>query len=111
MITVEKVVTREEFKGLAAAWSSLLQESASDTLFLTHEWLNAWWEVFGSERELYILLVRDSEELIGIAPLIRREVRHYGLLPFRRLEFLASGEDEADEICSEIGRASCRERV
>lgn len=101
MITVEKVVTRESFGGLASVWNSLLRESASDTLFLTHEWLSVWWEVFGGKRELYILVVRDGEELIGIAPLLRREVRHYGLLPFQRLEFLASGETEADEVCSE----------
>ncbi|HEX8889979.1 MAG TPA: GNAT family N-acetyltransferase [Pyrinomonadaceae bacterium] len=101
MITVEKVLTREGFSGLASVWNPLLRESASDTLFLTHEWLSVWWEVFGGKRELYILLVRDGEELIGIAPLLRKEVRHYGLLPFRRLEFLASGEDQADEVCSE----------
>jgi CelD/BcsL family acetyltransferase involved in cellulose biosynthesis len=101
MITVEKVTSGEGFKRLAAVWNPLLAESASNTLSLTFEWLTVWWEVFGVERELHILVVRDGEELIGIAPLLRREMRHYGVLPYRRLEFLASGEDEADEICSE----------
>src|SRR5947208_10757678 len=101
MITVEKVTSGEGFKRLAAVWNPLLAESASNTLSLTFEWLTVWWEVFGTERELYILVVRDGEELIGIAPLLRREMRHYGVLPYRRLEFLASGEDEADEVCSE----------
>jgi CelD/BcsL family acetyltransferase involved in cellulose biosynthesis len=101
MITVEKVTTREGFNRLAAVWNPLLVESESNTLSLTHEWLSVWWEVFREERELYILMVRDGEELIGLAPLLRRVIRHYGVLPYRRLEFLASGEDEADEICSE----------
>lgn len=101
MITVEKVTTREGFEQLAAVWNSLLVESESNTLALTWEWLIAWWDVFGEGRELYLLVVRDDEELLGIAPLSKRVRHHYNVLPFRRLEFLASGEDEADEICSE----------
>jgi CelD/BcsL family acetyltransferase involved in cellulose biosynthesis len=101
MIVVEKVSTREGFGRLGDDWNSLLAESAANTLALTWEWLSTWWDVFGEGRELYLLVVRDDEQLIGIAPLSRRAIRHYGVLSYRRLEFLASGEDEADEICSE----------
>lgn len=101
MLTVEKITTREEFHRLGPVWNSSLERSAANTLTLTWEWLSTWWDVFGEGRELYTLVVRDSEEIIAIAPLLRRTVQHYGLIPFRRLEFLASGEDEADEICSE----------
>jgi CelD/BcsL family acetyltransferase involved in cellulose biosynthesis len=101
MLTIEKITTREGFEQLGSVWNPLLEASASNNLMLTWEWLTTWWDVFGDERELYLLLVRDGDELIGIAPLLRRAVQHYGLLPFERLEFLASGEDEADEICSD----------
>ncbi len=101
MLTVEKITTREEFHRLGPVWNSALERSAANTLTLTWEWLSTWWDVFGEGRELYTLVVRDEEEIIAIAPLLRRTVQHYGLIPFRRLEFLASGEDEADEICSE----------
>lgn len=101
MLTIEKITTREGFARLAPVWNPLLAASASDNLMLTWEWLTTWWEVFGEERELYLLLARDGDELIGIAPLLKRAVQHYGLLPYQRLEFLASGEDEADEICSD----------
>ncbi|MEW6209044.1 MAG: GNAT family N-acetyltransferase [Acidobacteriota bacterium] len=101
MLTVEKITTREEFHRLGAVWNSVLERSAANKLTLTWEWLSTWWEVFGEGRELYLLVVRDDEEIIAIAPLLRRVVQHYGLIPFRRLEFLASGEDEADEICSD----------
>jgi CelD/BcsL family acetyltransferase involved in cellulose biosynthesis len=101
MLTIEKITSREGFERLAPEWNTLLETSAANTLTLTYEWLSTWWEVFGEQRELYILAVRDCRELIGIAPLLKRTVQHYGLLPFRRLELLASGEDEADEICSE----------
>jgi CelD/BcsL family acetyltransferase involved in cellulose biosynthesis len=100
-VIIEKITTLDGFKSLAPIWNNLLENSASNTLTLTHEWLSTWWEVFGEGRELYILLVFVGNELIGIAPMLKRTIQHYGVLPFRRLEFLASGEDEADEICSD----------
>jgi CelD/BcsL family acetyltransferase involved in cellulose biosynthesis len=100
--TVEVITTRAAFRRLEPAWNALLCESASNTVSLTWEWMNAWWEVFGGEgRELYVVVIRSGEEVIGIAPLHRRRLFHYGLLPFRRLQFLASSEDEADATCSE----------
>src|SRR5262245_56250139 len=101
MLKVEKVTTIEGFRELEAVWDRLLQQSASNSITLTFDWLSTWWEIFGEGRELYILVVRDGEMVIGIAPMGKRLVQHYGLLPFRRLEFLASGEEEADEICSD----------
>ncbi len=100
-LSIEKIIRDDEFEALAQEWNELLKKSASNTLTLTHEWMTTWWEVFSEGRELYILLVRDGDELIGIAPMLKRTVQHYGVLPFRRIEFLASGEDEADEICSD----------
>jgi CelD/BcsL family acetyltransferase involved in cellulose biosynthesis len=100
-LSIERVIKDDEFEALAHEWNSLLEQSASNTLTLTHEWMTTWWEVFSEGRELYILLVKDGAELIGIAPMLKRTVQHYGVLPFRRIEFLASGEEEADEICSD----------
>lgn len=101
MITIEKVTTREDFARLEDEWNELLVTSESNSITLTHQWLLTWWDVFHEDRELCLLLARDGGKLVGIAPLLKRTVRHYGLLPFKRIEFLASGEDEADEICSD----------
>jgi CelD/BcsL family acetyltransferase involved in cellulose biosynthesis len=100
MLTVEKITSYEQFEQLEPKWNSLLAESASNNISLTSEWLTTWWSIFGKDRELLILLVRDNKQLVAIAPLLARQVQHYNLLPYKRLEFLASGEDEADEICS-----------
>jgi CelD/BcsL family acetyltransferase involved in cellulose biosynthesis len=100
-LRIEKVTEEKAFEALREEWNQLLENSTSNTLTLTHEWLSTWWEVFGEGRELYILVVRDEERLVGIAPMLKRTVQHYGVLPFRRIEFLASGEEETDEICSE----------
>jgi CelD/BcsL family acetyltransferase involved in cellulose biosynthesis len=50
---------------------------------------------------LATLLIRDGESLIGLAPLCRRTHSYAPGVRFRRLELLASGENEADEICSD----------
>ena len=101
MIKVEKITSPTEFAALEPIWNTVLEASASNTLTLTYEWLSTWWHVFNDHRELYILLVRDDDAVIGIAPMLKRTLQHYGLLSFRRLEFLATGEAEADEICSD----------
>src|SRR5438034_8066858 len=101
MLSIEKITTRAGFDQLEPVWNPLLAASESSAVTLTWEWLTTWWDVFGDERELYLLVVRDGVEVIGIAPLLRRMVQHYGWLPYRRIEFLASGEAEADEICSD----------
>ncbi|HEY6331603.1 MAG TPA: hypothetical protein VI756_19920, partial [Blastocatellia bacterium] len=101
MISIRKVTTQAEFDGLEPVWNSLLESSASKTIALTWEWQSTWWAVFGRKgRELNILVTSQNGEIVGIAPLLKRSVLHYGLL-FTRLEFIGTGEDEAEEICSE----------
>src|SRR5262245_32961357 len=98
MLRVDKITNMEGLAGLRPVWNSLLAESASRTITLTWEWVTTWWEVFHEGRELRVLVVRENDEVLGIAPLLRRVTRYEGLLHCRRLEFLGSGEDEADEI-------------
>lgn len=84
-------------------WEQLLGRSGGQHPSLTPTWMLTWWRVFGGEggRRLHALAVRDRRELVGLLPLVARRCRHRGLVPMRRLELLASGEDRADEICSE----------
>lgn len=70
---------------------------------MTPEWLLAWWRVFGDSegRRLRAVLVEDGGRLVGLAPLLLRAHRYRPGIPFRRLELVASGEREEDEICSD----------
>lgn len=102
--TVEIISSEDTFKAYREEWNRLLQESNNNTITLTWEWLYTWWEVFKDTfRKLMIIMVRDKEgQLIGIAPLLLRKYRPFPASPMiRRLEFLASGEDEDNEICSD----------
>ncbi|MEZ4658574.1 MAG: GNAT family N-acetyltransferase [Caldilineaceae bacterium] len=60
------------FDVLKAEWNPLLEQSAFNNFFLTHEWQTTWWEYLGAG-ELWIVAFRspDTNELVGIAPLYR----------------------------------------
>lgn len=99
---VETIREGATLRALAPQWERLLASRAEPSLCLTPEWLITWWDVFGgNERELFVLAIREGGELVGLAPLQRMSHRYYGAIPFRRIAFLGTGEDEAEEICSE----------
>ena len=64
-------------------------------------WLLTWWGVFGDGRRLRVWTFWRGDELVGVAPLCLRRHWYPPGIPYRRLELLGSGEDEADEICSD----------
>ncbi|MCG8421102.1 MAG: GNAT family N-acetyltransferase [Proteobacteria bacterium] len=85
------------------AWSALLARSGANQPTMSPLWMQAWWETFGGDqgRELRAVLVFRGSRLVGLAPFLVRRVWYRNVLPLRRIEFLASGESEADEICSD----------
>jgi CelD/BcsL family acetyltransferase involved in cellulose biosynthesis len=49
-------------------WNSLLEKGPSDVLFMTKEWQQTWWEVYGRGK-LLIILAESDDGVISIAPL------------------------------------------
>lgn len=49
-------------------WNSLVQQGATDAMFLTWQWQRAWWEAFGRGRLLLIAIERQGQ-VVAIAPL------------------------------------------
>jgi CelD/BcsL family acetyltransferase involved in cellulose biosynthesis len=99
-----RVVTElAEMERIQPEWEVLLARSESDNVMLAPEWILTWWRVFGPHdgRQLRLVLFREGERLVGLAPLLRRRFWYKPGIPFRRLEFLASGEGEAHTICSD----------
>src|SRR5262249_22506113 len=64
---LETIETFEEFAAKRDEWNALLESSASDCVFLTHEWLSTWWKHLAQGR-LRILTALDRGNLIGILP-------------------------------------------
>jgi CelD/BcsL family acetyltransferase involved in cellulose biosynthesis len=79
-----------DFKSLVSAkpeWDRLIDLAGIEHPFLGHDWIQSWWESFGAGRKLNILLVKDGEELVGIAPLMMSRKRMYGV-SVRELGFM-----------------------
>ena len=66
-----KVVLHESWEDLlklSGQWNRLLARSASNTIFLTWEWIEAWWKNYGAGHRLYVLSAWEGNSLEGIAP-------------------------------------------
>ena len=101
MVEVELVSDEKRFWDLKETWTEFQSGGVVKDITMTWEWMSTWWEVFKENRSLAVLIVRDGREVIGIAPFIRRRTRYFRLIPYIKLEFMGSGEDEEDEICSD----------
>jgi len=100
---VVEIRTEAELLQLKPDWEKLLAHSASDTIFLTWEWVSAWWNAYGTPGDLRILLAIDeANTLRGIAPLRNQPVRRYGQ-GFSTLSFLGDGSSDADYLDFIIG--------
>jgi peptidoglycan/xylan/chitin deacetylase (PgdA/CDA1 family)/CelD/BcsL family acetyltransferase involved in cellulose biosynthesis len=93
---VLEVREETDLQRLRGSWNNLLGQSASRTIFLTWEWISAWWSAYGNSGELRILAAfDDGGELRGIAPLREQQVHQYGQT-VTGLSFLGDGSIGSD---------------
>lgn len=69
MHQVELLDTVEQWDLLARDWDTVVADSDDDNPFRRFAWAREWWRQFGADRSLRVITVRDSGELIAIAPL------------------------------------------
>lgn len=76
--TVEVITTSDGLAELGPVWDQLVARAGVTHPFITHAWIQTWWESFGAGAELFVLLVRADGEPIAIAPFMRVTERIYG---------------------------------
>lgn len=59
----------EEFYKIKDDWISIVNEVKNITPFQSWEWNYYWWENYGKENKLNIVLAYDKKKLFGIAPM------------------------------------------
>ncbi len=69
MFKVEEIRSKEQFRGLHTIWQNLLEKSEKHSPFLTHEWFWCCLLAYSKNKELFILVLRNGTEVVGIAPL------------------------------------------
>ena len=88
-VTTEVVSEYSAFLDLETEWNDAVERAQVPHPFLRHEWIRTWWDAFGANNSLHIIVVRDEGRISGIAPLMRESATVYGL-PVRRLALLAN---------------------
>ena len=100
LVASEVVDDYATFVALEAEWNDAFERANIPHPFLRHEWVRTWWDTFAAHstgsgrsgqanRQLHIIVVRDDDRIVGIAPLMRESTTIYGL-PIRRLALLAN---------------------
>lgn len=65
-------VSQESFDRLTSYWNDPGLGLKWGSVFVLPAWLEVWWETFKPDSELYLAVVRDNSDIIGIAPLQRK---------------------------------------
>jgi CelD/BcsL family acetyltransferase involved in cellulose biosynthesis len=82
-LAVERIAP-EDWSGIAE-WDDLVMDSSAPSVFLTRDWITAWWEAFEAGREPYLLRVGAPHgRTVGLAPLYSERLR----IPATRLGLL-----------------------
>lgn len=72
MITYSTITDTEGWQALQQEWNLLLDRSSIHVPFLRQEFLMDWWQTLGggewNSAELRIIIARDGQQLVGIAP-------------------------------------------
>ncbi len=105
-ILIEKANKDDIFELLRTDWQRLF-DAGECAPFLSREWISAWHEKLGSDREVYILKASQNDDLIGVLPLCLQTKKVLGMT-FRRLGFLGAeigGADYLDLIAVDKDKA------
>ena len=90
MLRVTKINTPQGFAVLRQEWNALLSGLKQQDMLLSHEWFTMCQRWFCRGGALFVLVVHDGLDLVGIAPLQIRTVTRWGI-SVRQLMFLHEG--------------------
>src|SRR3954463_4725165 len=71
-ITVRTVESPAEFAGLRSQWDALHDDAPAATLFNSWLWQYRWWELYGADQPLRVLVASEKGVIVGILPLYIR---------------------------------------
>lgn len=111
MCIVQEITDITTFQNLESQWNGLLSNSAADTIFLTWEWVSNWWNSYGKERNLRLLLVREGNELVAIAPFYQQRKPIISGFLVQEIRFIGTGGDVSPDHLDIIVRKGREKEV
>lgn len=83
------ITNRQDLDDISEEWNDVLRASASDSIFLTWEWVSAWLDTVHPDARLLVVIVRDLDgRLMAIAPFYRSKMRLLRMIGYRTLRIL-----------------------
>ncbi|CED59915.1 Protein involved in cellulose biosynthesis (CelD)-like protein [Moritella viscosa] len=77
-----------EFEALKEDWQNLLEQSDANNIFLTWEWMDSWRKSQSTAINLLIVVIKNSQQTLAIAPFYIQEYRLANLLTYQSLRFV-----------------------
>jgi CelD/BcsL family acetyltransferase involved in cellulose biosynthesis len=82
-----------------SSWEAILRENPTLSIFSTPQWLQSWWEAFGTNRHLVVLIFSDDHgSLFGVAPLYWKNSKHPLLGRIKQLRLVGDGSGDSDNL-------------
>jgi CelD/BcsL family acetyltransferase involved in cellulose biosynthesis len=91
--TFSVVDTQAGLAALEPEWDALCARCPDASVFQSFRWQFRWWETYGAGRRLRLVLMRDGDRLLGIAPCYVESVSKLPGLRLETLRFVGLGGD------------------
>jgi CelD/BcsL family acetyltransferase involved in cellulose biosynthesis len=105
-IGIEVLSSAAAFAELAPEWNRLHGEAAAASVFNSWIWQFQWWQVYGRDRPLRLLVAWEGDAVVGILPLYVHRVRVLGV-PVRLLRLVGTGGDTHPDDLEPILQPGC----
>src|SRR2546429_4472490 len=92
-LALSVIEDEREFAVLRSPWQAVFNSSRDRNVYLTWEWSYTWWRHFGDRDRLHVLVVREGNDVVAIAPLLETSLGPRGL---GRRMLIGIGQETAD---------------
>ncbi len=90
--TIEYITSYEDFLNLETEWKKIFDTSSQAIIFNSFEWIDCCIKSYQSGKQLLILEIRKSSEIVGFIPLWRYRARMRGI-PVNMISFVTSPDN------------------
>jgi CelD/BcsL family acetyltransferase involved in cellulose biosynthesis len=88
-LSIEVIDSMEKLTGIENDWNKLLACSDLNMPMLSFEWMQCWWKSYSGNNRMMIVVVREHNDAIVIAPFMKTKTRLMGIT-VNALTFIAN---------------------
>jgi len=96
-VGVETLRSLAALRGAESAWRAAVDVDPTRTIHVSFPWVRAWWETYGAGRDLCVILAREGDRVVGVAPFMI-ETRRIGGLGVTVLGLIANDVSPRSDI-------------